>query len=85
MYRFGVCNYDIDGYNPKIENLEIFDDYYKAKSKYYELKIKSDEFDCFTNSDLWIVYIDERGYIVQFEQLSWNIKCKLVEIDNENT
>ena len=28
MTRFGICNYDMDGYKPKIENLEIFDNYY---------------------------------------------------------
>lgn len=84
MNRFGICNYDMDGYEPKIENLEIFDNYYEALSRYLRLKLNSDKYG-FTNSDLWIVYINENNLIVQFEQLSWNIKCKLVEIDNGNT
>lgn len=84
MNRFGICNYDMDGYEPKIENLEIFDNYYEALGRYLELKLNSDEYN-FTNSDLWLVYINEDNLIVQFEQLSWNIKCKIVEIDNENT
>lgn len=85
MNRFGICNYDMGGYEPKIENLEIFDNYYEALSRYLGLKLNSDEYDSFTNSNLWLVYINENNLIVQFEQLSWNIKCKLVEIDNENT
>lgn len=70
MNRFGVCNYDMDGYEPKIENLEIFDNYYQALGRYLELKLKSDEYDTFTNSDLWLVYIDDYIRIVQFEQLT---------------
>ena len=85
MNRFGVCNYDMDGYEPKIENLEIFDNYYKALGRYLELKLKSDEYDCFTDSNLWIVYIDDYNCIVQFEQLTWKIKCKIVELKNDNT
>ena len=85
MYRFGICNYNMNGYEPKIENLEIFDNYYKALGRYLGLKLNSDEYDSFTNSDLWLIYINENNLIVQFEQLSWNIKCKLVEMDNENT
>ena len=85
MYRFGICNYDMDGYEPKIENLEIFDNYYKAYGRYLELKLKSDEYDCFTDSNLWIVYIDDYNRIVQFEQLTWKIKCKIVELKDDNT
>lgn len=85
MNRFGICTYDMDGYEPKIENLEIFDNYYQALGRYLELKLNSDEYDSFTNSDLWLVYINENNLVVQFEQLSWNIKCKLVEISNDNT
>ena len=84
MNRFGVCNYDMDGYKPKIENLEIFDKYYQALGRYLELKLKSDEYDTFTNSDLWLVYINEDNLIVQFEQLTWKIKCKIVELENDN-
>ena len=80
MNRFGICNYDMDGYEPKIENLEIFDKYYQALGRYLELKLKSDEYDTFTNSDLWLVYINEDNLIVQFEQLTWKIKCKLIDI-----
>ena len=80
MNRFGICNYDMDGYKPKIENLEIFDKYYQALGRYLELKLKSDEYDTFTNSDLWLVYINEDNLIVQFEQLTWKIKCKLIDI-----
>lgn len=85
MYRFGICNYDMNSYEPKIENLEVFDNYYKALGRYLELKLKSDEYDCFTDSNLWIVYINENDLIVQFEQLSWKIKCKIVELRDDNT
>lgn len=85
MNRFGICNYDMDGYEPKIENLEIFDNYYRALGRYLELKLKSDEYDTFTDSDLWLVYINEDNLIVQFEQLSWEIKCKIVELKDDNT
>lgn len=85
MNRFGICNYNMDGYKSKIENLEIFDDYYKALGRYLELKLKSDEYDTFTNSDLWLVYINEDNLIVQFEQLTWKIKCKTVEFRDDNT
>lgn len=81
MNKFGVCNYDFYGYKPKIENLEIFDEYCEALNKYLEIKIKSDEYEVFTNSDLWIVYIDENNRIVQFEQLDWKTKCKIVELN----
>ena len=84
MNRFGICNYNMDGYEPKIENLEIFDSYYQAWGRYLELKLKSDEYDSFTNSDLWLVYINENNSIVQFEQLTWKIKCKIVEYKNDN-
>lgn len=85
MNRFGICNYDINGYEPKIENLEIFDKYYQALGRYLELKLKSDEYDTFTDSDLWLVYINEDNLIVQFEQLTWKIKCKTVEFKDDNT
>lgn len=79
MNRFGICNYDMNGYEPKIKNLEIFDNYYQALGRYLELKLKSDEYDTFTNSDLWLVYIDDYNRIIQFEQLTWKTKCKIVE------
>ena len=85
MNRFGICNYNMNGYESKIENLEIFDDYYKALGRYLELKLKSDEYDTFTNSDLWLVYINEDNLIVQFEQLTWKVKCKTVEFRDDNT
>ena len=85
MNRFGICNYDMDRYEPKIENLEIFDNYYQALGRYLELKLKSNEYDTFTNSDLWLVYIDENNLIVQFEQLTWKVKCKTVELRDDNT
>ena len=85
MNKFGICNYDMDSYEPKIKNLEIFDNYYKAYGRYLELKLKSDEYDCFTDSNLWIVYIDDYNRIVQFEQLTWKIKCKIVELKDDNT
>lgn len=85
MNKFGICNYDMDGYEPKIENLEIFDNYYRALGRYLELKLKSDEYDTFTDSNLWLVYIDDYNRIVQFEQLTWKIKCKIVELKDDNT
>lgn len=80
MNRFGVCNYDMDGYEPKIENLEIYDKYEDAYERYIINYFLEDN-----NNNLWLVYINEENLIVQFEQLSWKIKCKIVELKNDNT
>ena len=83
MNKFGVCNYNFDGYNPVIENLEIFDTYDEAYNRYKErLLLNVNKSNLFRNKDLWLVYTDEFNHIVQFEQLDWKVKCKLVELNN---
>lgn len=82
MNRFGVCNYDFDDYDSKIKNLEIFDTYDEAYNRYKErLLLNVNESNLFRNKDLWLVYIDEFNRIVQFEQLEWKKKCRLIGLD----
>ena len=83
MNKYGVCNYELNGYNPKVENLEIFNTYGEAYNRYMALLQVADKSNLFKNNDLWLIYIDEYNRIVQFEQLDWKIKCKLVELNNE--
>lgn len=77
---FGVCNYDMDDYEPKIENLEQFKNYDDAFKRYMERLDISNKQGCLVNEDLWLVYIDDSNRIVQFEQLDWKVKCKIVEL-----
>lgn len=78
MNKFGVCKYEFDDYNPKIKNLEIFNTYWEAYNRYMTLLEKADKI---IDEDLWIIYIDEFNRIVQFEQLNWKVKCKLMELN----
>ncbi len=81
---YGVCNYDMNGYEPKVENLEKFVDYDLAFARYMERLKLADKSSCLVNSDLWLVYIEEdTNRIVQFEQLDWKCHCKLVDLDKE--
>lgn len=81
MNKFGICNYEFNGYNPKVKNLEKFDTYDEAYNRYMELLQIADKSNLFINEDLWLVYIDEFNRIMQFEQLDWKIHCKLVGLD----
>ena len=78
MNKFGVCRYEFDDYNPKIKDLEKFDTYNEAYNRYITLLETADKTNTFINKDLWIVYIDEYNRIVQFEQLDWKVKCRLI-------
>ena len=81
MNKFGVCRYEFDDYNPKIKDLEIFNTYDEAYNHYMTLLETADKTNTFINKDLWLVYIDEFNRIVQFEQLDWKVKCKLMELN----
>lgn len=82
MNKFGICNYDFDDYDSKIKNLEIFDTYDEAYNCYKErLLLNVNKSNLFRNKDLWLVYIDEYNRIVQFEQLEWKSKCRLIGLD----
>ena len=82
MNKFGICNYNFDSYNSIIKNLEIFDTYDEAYNCYKErLLLNVNKSNLFRNKDLWLVYIDEFNRIVQFEQLDWKVKCKLMELN----
>lgn len=78
---FGVCTYDMDGYEPKIENLEQFKNYDDAFKRYMERLDIVNKQGCLVNDELWLVYIDDSNRIIQFEQLDWKVKCKIVELD----
>lgn len=73
--RFGVINYDLYG----ISNLEIFDTYEEAYSRYLKLISKEP----YPPDDLWIVFIEDNR-IIQFDQLKLFSRCKIVDLDKEN-
>ena len=75
-YEFGVCEFDIRG---KIVDLEILENYEYAYERYLERLENTNP--RYIRPDLWIVWIKDKE-IVQLEQLSWNTKSKLINIDN---
>jgi len=78
-YRFGVCFCDLD-FTDKVESLEIFESYEDAFKRYYEVfSICFKENPRWIPNDLWIVWIRKDNQIVQFEQLLWNTRCKLID------
>ena len=86
---FGVCTCnDINAYEPKITNLVQFDDYNSALQyykKYYLLTENQDDLDidkCNLKDNIWLVYIQNNA-LIQFEQLTWNIKCKYITIKKD--
>lgn len=77
MNTFGVCYCDLSAYEPKVTDLVRFDTYEEAVS-YYTTKVLNSRF---TNRNLWLVWIEpEKNRIIQFDQLSWSTKCKIVTI-----
>lgn len=82
-YKFGVCNYDWNGYNAKPQNLTIYDSYIKAYQDYTQRLDMNNPL--WINPDLWIVWIRKSdNKIEQFERLTWSTHCRLVEIPNES-
>lgn len=81
MNTFGVCKCDLRTYDYEIRDLKRFNEYNEALAYYMKLW-KANEIE---NYNLWIVYIDEYNRIVQFQQLVWQVKCKIVELENDNT
>ena len=82
-YRFGVCECELNEYtynNLKIKDLEIFEDYDNAYKKYIE-RLDNTDNPHWINHDLWIVWIRD-GSIIQFDQLSWNTRCKIIDLTN---
>lgn len=87
-YKFGVCFCDLDFTDKvenleidKVENLEIFESYKDAFEHYYEiLSVYFKENSRWIPNDLWIVWIRKDNQIVQFEQLLWNTRCKLIDL-----
>ena len=83
--KFGVCNYDFNAYEPKVENLEIFDEYEDARSLYLELLNNVFEHSYLIPDNLWIVFIEpDNNRIVQFDRLSTLTKCQLVDLEETN-
>ena len=78
MTKFGVCICNnIEAYTIKVSNLEVFDNYDDAYSYYLEKAYRDVNI---LNSNVWLVFIEDNR-IVQFEQLTMRIKCKIVDID----
>ena len=80
MNTFGVCRYDISMDSDTVSELEQFNNYDEAYERYMQRIKKADTSHCFVSNDIWLVYIDERGRIVQFEQLIWNVKSKIISL-----
>ena len=89
MTTYGICNCDLNAYEPKIENLEKFDTYEQAFECYWKRVEKDEHYPYTWDNTLWFVWIEERirgddgssdEVIVQFEQLTTNTKCKLMKI-----
>ena len=81
MNKFGVCRYEFDDYNPKIKDLEKFNTYDEAYNRYMTFLETANKTNTFINKDLWLVYINKFNRIIQFEQLDWKVKCKLMELN----
>ena len=78
MTIFGVCNCDLNLYEPKVENLITFDSYDDAYN-YYMNQLNKQKTGYALLKDLWIVYIDN-NHIVQFDQLTMISKTKFIKI-----
>lgn len=79
MNEFGVCNYDFNVYDPKVENLKRFESYEDAFEYYYQMVRKGESYPYAWDSTLWLVWI-EGDRITQFEQLKENVRCRLVDL-----
>lgn len=75
---YGVCTYDFDAYEPKLEELVKFNTYDEAFD-YYMKKLPKKRTGYLFPKDFWLVILDENDNIVQFEQLDWKVKSKIVE------
>ena len=82
MNKFGVCNYNIDSYISKVENLECFDTYEDAFEYYIKQLMKYHNYPYTYDDTLWIVWIED-DTIVQFQQLADKTKVKLVKINGD--
>lgn len=79
MNKFGVCNYDFDACEPKVENLIVFDSYEEAFSHYMEKVTKDEHYPYTLDKTLWYVWVEE-NQITQFEQLSTKTRCRLIKL-----
>lgn len=78
MYKFGICNYDFDVLEPKVESLQIFDTYEEAYIHYVDNCIAGAN----GNPDKteWLVWI-KGNRIIQFDRFTTLTKCRRVKID----
>ena len=79
MYKYGVCNYDMDAYNPLVKNLALADSYEDARKYYMDNMFIPNTYRI--DPTLWIVWI-EGNSIIQFEQLTTKVRTKIVDLDN---
>lgn len=82
MNKFGVCYCVLNEYvrESEIKDLTIFDTLDEAYADYLK-KMNENNNPQWIPDDLWLVWIDtERNMIVQFEQMKWLIKTKLIEL-----
>ena len=83
MYKFAICDYDMDAYDPELIIYITFDEYKYAKKYYLNKLMQSDSYGF--DKTLWIALIEtDRNCIVQFEQLTTKTITKLVPIRRDN-
>lgn len=82
MNKFGVCRYDIDGYDPKVEDLIVFDTYEAAFAHFMGIITKDEHYPYTWDHDIHLIIIDGDN-IVQFEELNVNKHSRFIEIKND--
>ena len=83
MNKFGVCRYDINDYDPKVEDLIVFNTYEAAFAHYIGIITKDEHYPYTWDHDIHLVIIDGDN-IVQFEELNVDKRSRFVSVE-ENT
>lgn len=78
--KFGVCYYDMDVYEPKVEDLHVYNTYDDAFCSYLDEIVKGFSKSHLFPKDLWVVFI-KGDTIVQFERIETYTKSELVKIE----
>lgn len=79
MTKYGVCCYDMNRDNKKVESLIEFDSYVEAWKCYINLLQKVYEKEYSVPKDIWFVFIEDNK-IIQFEQFNIKTECKIVKL-----
>lgn len=78
MHSFGVCYYDFESYEPKIENLVEFSTYDEAYNYYTHKTLVYTG--GYPDKTFWLVWIEDNK-IIQFERFGLITKCKQVDLE----